>query len=334
MFDGSRTVSAVSVVDLANELLARGLLSANELAKLSPSLHECIVCADAGQSLVERRLPECDLVALWRVAEERKNSPSLGFDIGRTVNAQAKGLLAHWISCCDSLGEVLGLFIGNVELLNGAEKWVLEREGDQLCLTFEHDSLLHYPPLALERSLVALLAWGEYFCGRKIDVQSASFVFDAPQHSECYRQIFGMNLVFGAIENRIVLDAQIVDWPVLGANRYLRELLAQRCDSAGVSASTRSSVTVRVERLLRQDLPLYSQLSNTLGSLHMSRTSLYRKLKLQGVQFSGLLLQARLDRLAALSTQAPMSSETYAQELGFTDVSSYYRFLKRVKNSH
>ena len=70
-----------------------------------------------------------------------------------------------------------------------------------------------------------------------------------------------------------------------------------------------------------------SNIESALGSLHMSRATLYRKLKDEGTTFSQLVKQSRLDKLRDLK-EVKLSSETRAEQLGFSDVSSYYRFIK------
>jgi AraC-like DNA-binding protein len=61
----------------------------------------------------------------------------------------------------------------------------------------------------------------------------------------------------------------------------------------------------------------------------MSRATLYRKLKEEKTTFSGIVKQVRMDKLLVLYTQQA-SSEKIAEALGFSDVSSFYRFRKQL----
>ena len=82
------------------------------------------------------------------------------------------------------------------------------------------------------------------------------------------------------------------------------------------------------QMLLLENLATFSNIESALGSLHMSRATLYRKLKDEGATFSQLVKQARLDKLRSLKSTT-LSNEARAEKLGFSDVSSYYRFIKQ-----
>jgi len=59
---------------------------------------------------------------------------------------------------------------------------------------------------------------------------------------------------------------------------------------------------------------------------------LYRKLKEEQAVFSELVLKERLSRLAMMESSTA-SGEELAETLGFNDVSSYYKFIKRMESS-
>lgn len=333
----SHTVSAIAVMDLAQELIYRHLLTADELESISKELAQfyqrVLKETDANaepqnQLHAEARLPERDLVCLWQLAQARSPHTSLGFDIGTKVTPEARGILAHWLSHCESLRDVFSVFSENVALLNHAESWSLHEDDQQLHLSFCHDSNLDYPQIALERSLVAFLAWCSYFTQRTLPVKQACFTFSKPAHSEQYHHYFGESLSFDADQNSITLDADVLSWPVTGANDYVRSLLAARSAQLRSALLSEGIFQSRVNALLERDLPHYCRLENTLEALHLSRAGLYRKLKAEGSQFSRLVKIARLDRLERLRSLNDQP-ETLAQKLGFGDVSSYYRFLKR-----
>lgn len=324
-----KTVSAVATVDLARELISRDVLNVSELRGLSLPLHQCYERVVDGDDATEDRLSEADLVMLWELADQRKTVSSLGFEIGQVVNHRARGFLANWISYCDNLGDAFSVFSNNVGLLNSAESWSLLSDRDVVSLTFSHDSPLTYPTVAVERSMVALLAWGAYFCDEALEVESADFSFPEPEHRDLYDAVFGPNIRFNASHNRIQLNRAMLERPVSSANPYVRELLAIRSSGLELSSRETLSLTSQVQSLLRQNLIKYSRLENSLSDLNMSRTNLYRKLKMEGAQFSELLFQERLRVLEGFNAKSS-SSEDRALRLGFDDVSSYYRFLKRV----
>ena len=322
-----KTVSAIAVVDLANELITRGVLSESALQGISADVFKKYALYKKGDAIVEHRLAETHLVSLWNMVDTQSR---FAFEVGCTVNQQAKGVLANWISYSDTLAQAFHIFTHNVGLLNHAEQWQLIEDDntDDVVLEFKHDSSLHYPDLAIERSMVAIIAWANYFVKQPLQVKSASFVYARPKHGGDYVRLLGDHIEFNTSVNRIVLAKSDFYQPLDSANSYLRDVLQQRAQAISLSIAALPSTTSKVMELFVQDLAKYSNIENLLGTLHMSRATLYRKLKNEGATFSELVSYARRDKLKTFKNLT-MSSDMRADVLGFSDVSSYYRFIKR-----
>lgn len=340
----ARTVSAVAAVDLASELIARDLLNLQELGAISDTLATFYYNHEQGLSIIESRATESDFLSLWQLASSQTQVPSLGFEIGQKVNVDAKGVLANWISCCETLKESFSVFQDNISLLNASECWSVSYEAEYVLFSFEFTSLSSssspslsaslqsYPAMAIERSMVAFLAWGEFFSGRKFSIEAASFVFDEPNYRPLYESMFGSKLSFNSNKNCIKLTARQLDVPINSANLYLRDLIAERSQGLDLDVLASTSVKAKVKYLLKSDLLKYSSIDALLAVLPMSRTTLYRKLKEEQAVFSELVLKERLSRLAMIESSTA-SREELAEMLGFNDVSSYYKFIKRMESS-
>lgn len=338
----ARTVSAVAAVDLASELIARDLLNLQELGAISDTLATFYYNHQQGLSIIESRVTESDFLSLWQLASSQTQVPSLGFEIGQKVNVDAKGVLANWISCCETLKESFSVFQDNISLLNASECWSVSYEAEYVLFSFEFTSLSpspstsashqSYPAMAIERSMVAFLAWGEFFSGRKFSIETASFVFDEPSYRPLYESMFGSKLSFSSNKNCIKLTARQLDVPINSANLYLRDLIAERSQGLDLDVLASTSVKAKVKYLLKSDLLKYSSIDALLAVLPMSRTTLYRKLKEEQAVFSELVLKERLSRLAMIESSTA-SREELAETLGFNDVSSYYKFIKRMESS-
>ncbi len=324
------TVSAIAVVDLADELISREMLYKSVLRSISKTLDKLYEAHHRGESIIEMRVPETDILSLWEIATSYKTRPALGIDIGQSVNVNAKGLLANWLSCCDTLKQAFNIFHENIALLNEAESWELKQEANRIKLNFSFNSKYTYPVMAIERSMVALVAWAEHFSSSKLNVQSAKFVFDKPGYSARYEAIFGSNIEFNADENALeLLDSELTK-TIQSSNPYLRELIAERSENVAYKAARDATIQAKVESLLATDLMTYCHLEAQLRMLHMSKATLYRKLRDEGTHFSELVLKQRLKILRKLQkVHTHYSNEQSAEALGFKDVSSFYKFLKK-----
>jgi AraC-like DNA-binding protein len=324
-----KTVSAIAVVDLANELISRGMLSNLQLEALGGDFLTQFTLFKQGETIVENRLDEANLVSLWNLVDQQSN---FAFEVGSTVNQQARGLLANWISYSDTLAQAFSIFSQNISLLNHAEHWELfeDDKSDNVILKFCLKSELIYPDLAIERSMVAIISWANYFLTESLQAESASFTYSQPLHHAYYQKIFGSNTEFRSSENSIILTKRQFYQALDTANPYLRDILKQRSDRVKLSIEAITSTVAKLKAMFLKDLAFYSNVENSISVLHMSRATIYRKLKNEGETFSSLLKQARLEKIIDLKSRLiQLSSEESAQLLGFSDVSSYYRFIKR-----
>ena len=322
-----KTVSAIAVIDLAHEMIIAGLLTDAQLKAFSTEVYAEYQCFKQGDSVVERRLAEVYLVSLWNLVDSQS---SFAFDVGSTVNEKSKGLLANWISYSDTLEQAFSIFTKNVALLNHAENWQLQEDenSEHVVLAFQYDSGLHYGPQAIERSMVAAMAWANYLTNKQIEILSASFMYEQPAHYKKYEPLFGTCLTFKAAANKIVLKKSDFYQPLVSANAYLRDVLQERSEHVQLSLAGSTSTAAKIKQLLVSDLAAYSIIDQCLTALHMSRATVYRKLKEEGTTFTELVKQARLETLSKLKVHNK-SADEMASLLGFADVSSYYRLLKQ-----
>jgi AraC-like DNA-binding protein len=325
-YPGAKTVSAIAVIDLANEMITSKLIDEADLKALSMEVFNEYRLFKSNEAIVEHRLAEAHLVSLWNLVDAQSD---FTFNMGSRVNQQAKGVLANWISYSDTLAQAFDIFTQNVGLLNHAEQWQATEGDTYVELEFQYQSALTYPNVAIERSMVAVIAWGNYFVQQPLVIYSASFSFPKPGHNAEYEKLFGSNITFSSEVNRIVLLKEQFHQQLDSANLYLRNVLQQRSHAIQRSMDSLTSVAASVTELLVKDLAGYSTIENILTALPMSRTTLYRKLKEQSTTFSDLVKQTRLDKLLVLKAQGA-SSEECAHLLGFTDVSSFYRFSKSL----
>ena len=327
------TVSASTVIDLVDELIAREIIDELVLKAISPNVEKVFREHHAGQSIIEKRLSETDLLSLWEIAASLKYSPSLGFDIGQSVNINTKSMLTNWLSCCNNLKQALKIFHENIVQLNETESWLIKQEANYIKLNFKFKSKFTYPVIAVERSMVALIAWAEHFTSSKLKVQSANFDFEEPLHSNRYRALFGPNIHFNAGENSIeILDSEL-DKVILCSNPYLQELITEGSDNLPFKAEPVVSMQAKVQSLLKADVMTYCHLDAQLGMLRISKATLYKKLKQEGTSFTELVLKERLAILSKLQkVHTHYSNEESSEALGFKDVGSFYKFLKKTEN--
>ncbi|WP_344799668.1 AraC family transcriptional regulator ligand-binding domain-containing protein [Litoribacillus peritrichatus] len=333
------TVSAVALVDLASELLSLNVINLDDISLISPALQKLM---EQNRNLTpEDRFDEKALIDLWR-STKQSNDKQIGLKIGQKVNKHAKGVLAHLLSHCNTLNEAFDTFTSLIALLNPSELWV-KKEHDQLvtlefCFQSNHD----YPHQAVERSVCALLHWAEFFVDKKITPMAVTFRHDEPQNTQAYLDAFNTKVQFGAQANSLVLSSAVMTLPIKTANAYLKEVLSSRAhhilESLKVPAFTQEAaplkqavtITDKVLTLFKEDLSTFHQTEQICSRLHLSRVTLYRKLKAEGTTFRTLLNQVRKE-LAEHELKKNTPVIELCEQLGFKDPSTFYKAQKHWK---
>ncbi len=324
----TRTVSAIAVIDLANELVDKNYIKETDFADLGKQFITLFEAWKNLEAIQEYRLPEALLIFLWRQAATHCNESDIGLKIGSKVNLKSKGVLANWLSQCNTLSEAFSTFSTNISLLNPSECWEKTEEGDLIKLTIRFTSP-EYPSIAVDRSMAAMLSWSQALSKEKIIFLGASFVRQAPKERNQYSSVFGENISFSQTENALWLSKKDFNQTIKEANFYLKELVAKQAMSlkTQLGKSNPRSFVETINVLLSEDLAHYCQIGETCSAVHVSRSTLFRKLKSEGTSFTKLVKEARLTHLKK-SELNQTSHDDIAEELGFQDIGSYYRFRK------
>ncbi|WDE13728.1 AraC family transcriptional regulator ligand-binding domain-containing protein [Thalassomonas haliotis] len=329
-----KSVSAIAVLDLAHQLLALKIIVLQDIQLIAPQLRQYftdnLLLEPAAELLQEQRLPETYLLSLWLLAEHKAlqtGQAGFGLKIGGTVNHKAKGILANWISQAGTLAEAFDIFNRHIMLLNPSESWSLSRQKNNHVLSFKFlDN--DYPVAAIERSMSALLAWAGYFCGSPVTVIRAEFAYACPEHCDSYHKVFGKKIIFNAESNCLVFSSEAMRLPLAHANPYLKQVIGERAKTLLHRLSAKKSLSEQINALLASDLLRYCQQQNVCEQLHMSRSTLYRKLKAEQTSFSELLDKIR-KRKAQWGIENNLTVEQQCQQLCFHDSSSLYKAYRR-----
>ena len=324
----SRSVSAMAVLDLHDQLLHLGVATLAQMQRIGLHRERLVDLSSGAQPIQEQRVDESWLLALWQVAASSSNIPHIGLLLGQQINPDTRGVLASWLFQCARADEAFAVFVKHIALMNPSECWEA-REGNgclELYLSFAADRA--YPQAAIERSMSALLHWHSALTGEQVMPLTCDFVFPAPAYVERLQTVFGPNLRFACPANCIRLPNTFLQHPIRGANPYLKRLLEERALHTYTQLHQDSPLVTRVRHLITENLSAGVTIQQICKALHLSRPTLYRRLKQDGVSFSELLESIRKE-LAERQLQQGVPLAAISEALGFSDQSTLHRAFKR-----
>jgi AraC-like DNA-binding protein len=160
---------------------------------------------------------------------------------------------------------------------------------------------------------------------------TVQFTHAAPPYRAEYERIFGVPVEFGCERNALRLnEAMLASLRFPSTPRYVTGVLKDHAEALLAKLDSSHSMRGRVEALLVPALQSGDVGIEAIASaLGLSRQTLFRKLKAEGVTFAHVLDELR-HKLALhyLSTRNASVKET-AHRVGFSDATAFSRAYKR-----
>jgi AraC-like DNA-binding protein len=277
------------------------------------------------------RFPESKLIEIWKAIATSEKIQGIGLKIGQTINPEAKGLLASWISQTNTLREALTIFNKNISLMNPSESWEMKEDNGVCTLTFKLRKDKHYPHIAIERSMAAMICWGRALSGQQFPIIEAHFSFPAPKYKDLFAPIFGQHLKFNATKDTLSFDKKLLGLPVISSNHFLKAIIEAKAKTTLEEIDKTTPIRTKVKTIIKESLTTGNQITinQVSGCLSMSRQTLYRQLKKDDTDFQTLYDLVRKERALYLLKTGTENINTISLNLGYKETSSFYKAFKR-----
>ena len=265
---------------------------------------------------------------LFRLLIDRLDDEGLGF-LSRPLKSGSLALIARAAISAVTLEVALRRVAHTFGLLQDdvVLESVRERELAGLALCFTNASVTH--PVFLHELLLRvfwrLLAW---VAGGHLAAVRFDFAFECPPHAGSYGKVFPASLQFGQRQSAFWFDAALLQKPVRRNEAALRAFLADAQTYVILPRRNDDTVSARVRDQLQRAQPAWPDLDVAAAALHMSTSTLQRRLASEGSSFQSLKDGLRRDvAIVRLNTSAvPLA--TLAGELGFADSAAFQRAFK------
>lgn len=174
-----------------------------------------------------------------------------------------------------------------------------------------------------------------WLVGRRIPILAVDLRCPKPDYIEDYRVMFSDNLRFDQPVSRLLFNAESLDLPVRRSELELKRFLAGAPANILVKYRDPKSLAARIKAYLRSLRPdRWPDLEALAGHYFMAASTLRRKLAQEGQSYQSLKDQVRRDlAIARLNQDGDSQFEALAAELGFADISAFYKAFKKWTGS-
>lgn len=279
------------------------------------------------------RVPFARYVALMRAAKTLTGDPALALHYGEAGGIAELSIVGLIGQAAETMFDAFVQLNRYVRLVvdvgqGAADRFQLRRERGGLWLVDMRPDPNAFPELT--ESAFAQLICAPRALGAPQYVKAVHVTHAAPGHGAEYERIFRAPVVFESDWNAILVDERWVTHRVGHLPRYVFGVLSGHADAMLKALEGATTTRGRVEGLLMPVLHTGAPGMDTIAAkLGLSRQTLFRRLKAEGVTFETVLdeLRRELARHYLGGEKASVNETAYL--VGFSDPAAFSRAFKR-----
>jgi AraC-like DNA-binding protein len=183
----------------------------------------------------------------------------------------------------------------------------------------------------MESWVTSLVRICRQLTNRHLLPSSVKFVHRRKGGAPALEKFLGCDVTFGAATDEVAFPGTVKQMPVVSADPYLNKLLIRYCEEARSHREAgRLTFRVAVENAIAPLLPHGRARAGEIArQLGMSLRTLERRLGSEGLTFTGILSELRVDLARRYLLEEDLAISKIAWLLGYQDVTAFTHAFKR-----
>lgn len=282
----------------------------------------------------DNRVPLSNYVALLDASIDLCDAPAIALQFGEAYTMPELSIVGLISQSAETVAEAFDQMNRYVRLILDAgdqhSDWFeIIRDKDHTWMALTSDIYNAHPHLAesaFARSMARTAGGSEV----TPFAQAIHFTFPKPAYSSEFDRIFKIPVVYSSDKNAFLVEPSFMSSKLPQPNRYAFGVLSKHADDLLRKLEQSKTVKGQVESLL---IPLLHKgdvsMEQIAGTLGLSRQTLYRKLKADGVSYEKLLDELRHQMAIHYLNGKKVSLAEIAYLVGFSDPTAFSRAFKR-----
>jgi len=278
------------------------------------------------------RFSYASIQRLWTLAVATTGDACFGLRVSSFWHPTTFHALGYSWLASRNLAEGFDRLVRYSSVANTASKGMLriDQSADAFCFTVDSNSV--FPPpqaAAMDAGMATILRMCRAAYGNKFRPLQVSMHHPDPGCADQFAELFAAPVLFSQQHYAMHIDPDIAHEPLSTANPELVRVNDQIVTDY-LANLDRGDVIMRIHSQLIERLPSGRVDEGDIAdSINLSRRSLQRKLKQQGVSFSGLLDGSRRELGLQYVRNSQHSLNEIAYLLGFSEPGNFSRAFKR-----
>jgi AraC-like DNA-binding protein len=286
----------------------------------------------------DNRIPFTKYVALMSAGKELCKDPALALHFGEAVDLSEMSIVGMAGSAsgtmADDLAQLNRYAPLALEVDGGGDRFQLTRIHGQLWMIDARPNPNDFPELT-ESFFARAVCGMRRSLGEKQVVKAIHVTHAEPPYRAEYDRIFHVPVVFESEKNALLLADDA--WSTLRtavSSRYVSDILSAHAEALLERMESSKSTRGRVERVLMAILHTgEASMDRVAGKLGLSRQTLFRRLKAEGVTFEKVLDELRHKMALHYLNGKKVSVKEAAYLVGFSEPAAFSRAFKRWTGS-
>ncbi len=279
----------------------------------------------------ETRIPFERQLDLWEAILRSLRDPGFPIFVASGLRLSDYSVIGFAAMTRATLREAFHQTIRYQRVWTNAADWALDEQGGTATLRFVTDEPRRLGMRCNSECAVAeIVNAGRILTGTTDAPREIRFRHSAPTDVSAHEAFFRAPLRFDAPDNAIVIDAKLLDTPLLKADPELARFFQRHGDALLANRAKDESITQRLEAVLVQTLrhgaPTIEDAARRIG---MSTRTLRRRLQEEGSRFQDVLERSRCDLAKRYLAEPKLAVGEVAFLLGFSEPSAFHRAFKR-----
>ena len=331
-------MKTVSVIWVKGLLQAASLQGVSEQAVLSTAGLPVESLSVAGD-----RISLSDTLLLWRAAESLSADPLFGFNMGKYLQPTHFQLIAFTMLSSETLASAIDKILKYQRLISDGGAFSLVQKASEVQKTSELElpelessniSALVYRPTVsnfsyhqIDAVMAVVASFMNWLLGRDDVVLEVHLQHDFQEGLNQYNDFYKAPVLLNQSDNSLLFDSRLLKQRLPGFDANLASMHEQMANGQLKRLLDPSVVTLVQEQLIASGFEVNRDV--IAKNMAMSGRSLQRKLQQEGSSFQQLLDELRHQRSLLLLQDKHLSLADVAQQLGFSESSTFYRAFKR-----
>jgi AraC-like DNA-binding protein len=268
--------------------------------------------------------------ALWDEAIRFSGQPDLALQLGSNSALDGMGLVGHIFFNCKTLESAIQHYQRYYSVINEGIDVTLDREGELAVLTYHVQEAIPYCRSEMEYTVALAAARAKNFLKTGLDVSYVMFQHEKPAYAERYEHYFSCPVRFSQSGTGLAFKASYLDFEIPRHSPSLYRVLSSHLEGLLGVLRRRGRVSMQVARIVRQKLSKEDLDADYVAyRLNMSRNTLYRHLKKEGLSYHDIVDRVRADYARECLKSGDYTVTEVAFLLGFSELSAFSRAYKR-----